>query len=269
MEKLKLYNQKLLAVILTLLLGFLMLLVLGSGVAFVWDLLKDSRRGIDENVVLATEDEEANEGLQKVVTKEVSFESPKIIDSLNQLYIIPVTQVNIKANNDEARVEEAVFSSYLSKKLSYGRRYQGVYNNIIFYDQLKDTKIPLFTDRVNINSFQNIEVDNIHYLFIDANKKDTNNDGTLSSTDLGSLFVYNFNLAELKEYTLPSKGFLDYHLTLNTLEIMVSFGSDLDENGQFNRNEEPLELSVVKLNKNGLKPLIDNKLRAELQEIVN
>ena len=135
-EKIKNYNQKLLAILGSIAIIFA-LIGLVMFISFVIDEYRSNNYNDDTGIL----SEDKIEKLQKENKREqvISYRTPKLIDTINQLYIIPVSH---KSLNESEEIDDKVlglmnasgdFQNESDQR--YSRRYYGDFNNILVYDQ--------------------------------------------------------------------------------------------------------------------------------------
>jgi hypothetical protein len=268
MDKLSKYNQKLLAIIGTIILaGFGLLILIGAGV-LVFELSRDydNQRIRDNTLTIELKSDSVTEFNNKVRNQEVTFETLRLIDSLNSIYVIPISQVNLM---DSEGINE-ILDFNESRKIRYGRnRYTGTYNNIIVYHQKKRRNTLVFNDKINVSSFQDYVIKGIQYLLIEGAKIDSNKDKKLNNTDLKSFFSYNILSGELNEFTFKDMGLVDYYVTYDSDEIILRYAKDKDINGEINEYQEPIYAKKLTLSDYKIYDLVDQKMVDKIQNLID
>src|SRR5690606_36089404 len=156
LEKIKSYNQVLLAVLGTV--GVIFLIV--AFIAFISIVILEHPRFDNDDVETGILSDEKIEELQKENKREqvISYEIPKLIDTLNSIYIIPVSHktLNEKEDININGVLNAYSSSdsYESIDNRYSGGFYGAFNNIIIYNSIDGTNKKLFDERVNFNDIK-------------------------------------------------------------------------------------------------------------------
>ena len=185
-DKLKIYNQKLLAIFGTILVimaavGLIMMIV--SGISELRWLLSSNDT---EDGILSDEKIEELQ-LENKRQQLVSYDFPQLIDTLNSIYIIPVRH---KTLNSAEYIDEEVLglldmqsgSNFKSDK-RYSHRIYGSFNNLIIYDLKKKEAKPLFETRINFSEIRTeIIQDDVLVLFTAA-EQDTYKDGVINLKD--------------------------------------------------------------------------------------
>lgn len=274
MEKLKKYNQRILAIFGTLLVLFLAGTIIVVGVYFIGDLIRKfqyNRQNQDVSLnIRPVETTANNDDTTKIIIKQdVSFQEPQLIDSLQKIYLIPISQVNLeKPEEIRAKSARSFFSRKSSKKYNY-YSFTGTFNNILVSNHTQKTKKFIFNKKININNFQNILVGNKHLILINATTIDSNKDKRLSTEDLNNLYIYDIETQKLTEFSFENLSFYDYYTVFEGNEIFIRFGLDKNEDGEYAYWNEPLTMKIYNSEKNSLKDLVDKNKIEELQKIIN
>ena len=258
-DKLNRYNQKILAVGGTLIIFGVILFILLGGIIFVSEIFTFGRHtSHTENSLIINKDETK-------ITQEISLNTPILTDTLKGLYIIPVSHTNAKNSNNTRSTYDKTDYSYSYKYYNYS----GVYNNIIIYNQINNTKQALFDSKINIKSFQNYYIKEKQYLFITGTHKDSNNDKKLNNSDLQSFYIYSFDSNKTNIIEFKNMGLVDFSILHNTDEIILRFGKDKNKNGVFINRNEPIFLKKYSISENKTEDLIGNELYNKLQKSIN
>lgn len=264
------YNQRVLAVLGTLSVVALTLILFVSGIFFVVDLVGDiSRNNAQDNALVMESSDDSEKKLRK---QEITFNNPKLIDTVNTTYLIPVTQVNLKNPEEYHEAEMESFKFGISKgsgrrRTSY--RYTGTHNNLIIYNQNENTKTLVFNQKINISSYQYFPIEDNLYLFIKASKTDTNKNNKLDASDLESFYTYNVFSNDLQEIAFINMGLVDYYLTNESDEIILRFAIDKNNDGEIDEYREPVILKILQLGNNNVQDLIDEAMVNQIQSLID
>lgn len=190
----------------------------------------------------------------------MSFERFQVADSVNQIFIIPVTQASL--DNPESSDKSLGLMNNFSSKGYYDEL---VYNNIAIHYGKIDSTVIIFKDRLSLGEYMITREK--EFLIASGCKSDTNGDKFLNSKDLQNLYVYELNNRQTQYIKTPPN-----HTTLQVYEpkesniILCKFRVDRNENGEFEDNIEPTVF--MKLNKSDmtLTPLISKTDIEELQK---
>lgn len=267
--KLEKYNQRLLAIIGTLVLVSLVIIILTSGTFFIIEIVNDYRRDQRDNTLVAKPTYDSISGTL-IRTQQITFEQPLLIDSASRLYVVPVSQVSLEEHEN---INEILDFDRRSK-LKIGKNYQntnqyGRYNNLIVYNQNQNNKNFLFNDKVSVNHFSYHELKGKFYIFLEGTKVDSNKDGYLNDNDLASFFVYDVDKKELLEFTYPSMGLMDYYLTKDESEVILSFAIDKDKNGSIDEYQEPVILKKLSIENKEVFDFIEGSQIEMIQKMVD
>lgn len=210
----------------------------------------------------------------------IEFNTIQLIDSLNQLYIIPVQQKNLKRVQNiekDQRLEiqtESIPSAEQKayKPLSSSYRYYygyNTFNNILIYDGKTGKSHPIFSNRIAIVDFIIYSMVKSRRIFIVACDEDFNGDGKLDKNDKLKLFVYDVHNDELDQITenaefIRASWRLDY-----SDNIILRVGLDRDNDKKFSPDYEPEILKTFNVIDGQYTELVDTKLRAKLQDILD
>ena len=266
MDKLSKYNQKLLAAIGTLaLVGLGLLLLVGGGI-FATELVRDYNRqnARDNALTIEAPSDPTAQANDAVRDQEITFGMPRLIDTLRAVYLIPVSQVNLK--DPESIEDSEAFLRYDSKKFKYGSRYSGRYNNIVVYDQTNDL---VFDSKTHISSFQPYAIQNTQYLLMEGTRTDSNQDKKLNSADLKSFYSYNLLTKELMEFTFDSMGLVDFYVTHDSDEVILRFAKDKDQDGEIDEYQEPAYLKRLQLSNYQIGDLLDPDITHKIQRLID
>ena len=260
MEKLKKYNQILLATFGTLaVIGLSSALLIGLfGMLSKWTNNNDWDNNQNDLIV----DNIVDSSSTKLKTQDLTFSLPILLDTIPEIYVIPVSQVSL-SNPETYEVESEPFSRSSYKKTSYRRN--GNFNNLIIFDGIKNEKFPIFKRKVDITSYQYFQFKDSKYILIIGGAKDTNKDNKLNNSDLKSFYVYDLTSQKLNEFNVEKFGLISYDILNDKNEIILQYGNDKNDNGEFNSYEEPNILKQLSLSSMKFTDFIDSELKNKIQ----
>jgi len=266
-EKVRNYNQKLLAAFGTILV-LLALLALVSGIFIaITELTRYTYYNDNEEGILS---DEKIEELQQENKREqlISFEMPALIDTLNSIYIIPVSHKNL---NGAEYIDDAVLglmstSSNIKTDKRYSSQRYGDFNNLLIYNIKEDTITKLFKERVNFGNIQTEYFNDEIILLIKASNNDTYKDGVVNLEDLKTLFIYSFKNKSFKEIRIDNTDVLKVEFTEDSQNLLIKFGVDKNSDGRYTKYYEPTIIKKYNLKTGELTNIVDNKLRDKLQK---
>ncbi|MBE7635184.1 hypothetical protein F7642_12710 [Tenacibaculum finnmarkense genomovar ulcerans] len=266
-EKVKNYNQKILAILGTLAIILIIVSILGIGGIAISELLRFNN---DDDIETGILSDEKIEELQKENKREqvISYENPKLIDTLNSVYIIPVSHKNLNETENINGLLSIRKGSYESEDSRYSRRFYGSYNNLIIYNQKNEITKKLFDKRVNFNDIK-VEYfnDNILLLFKVA-EKDTYKDGVINLSDFKSLYLYSLTEKKLMKIENDEMDIVSYKFLNETKDLIISFGIDKNGNGKYENLNEPTIIKKYNYKTEKLIDIIGEKTNSELQKML-
>lgn len=262
-EKLKNYNQKLLAVFGTIAVIFAVGALIFIGYAAI-DELRPSPYNYPNGLIA---EDQAQKFLKESHKKQlISYESPKLLDSLKSIYFIPVSQTGLVS----MLKEEAEMNSILNRtSASYhyeSARHFGDYNNILIYDSQKDSSHILFEDRLNFNVINQIYVEDDILLSLKAANTDTDSSGIMDMQDLLHLYVYSLETKQMRVVGQKNSTVLNYAIINESKDLIIQFGKDYNEDGNYDSQEEPSYVMRYYYKTRQLVPVITENLSLKLQQ---
>lgn len=271
-EKIKNYNQKLLAILGTIA-GIFLIIAL---VSFISIVIQEHRRYNYEEPETGILSKEKIEKLQKENKREqvISYETPILIDTLNSQYIIPVSHKTLNEKEDiglngllNAYSDSGSdFSVKEKRDERYSREYYGEYNNIIVFDEPNSINKKLFKKRINFNEIKSEYFDKEILILIKASDKDTFKDGVINLRDLTSLYIYSIKENKIRKIGIEGMDVYNYKFINKSKNLIIEFGIDKNKNGAFESYNEPIILKKYNFEKEKLVGIVDEKINSELQK---
>ena len=264
MEKLKRYNQALLAILGTLVILFL----LGTGIFLLGEMYSHLFWEDDYQEVSIVSNEEAARLVQDSTTSQVvSFNSISLVDTLNEIYIIPVSQSYI--GEDYYLEESELLGMTNTYSRTKGERYYlrtDYKSNLLHFNKKTNAVKEIFSRRLIISSYDKIVFHDKLILLIRVIEEDTNKDGFMTTEDLMQMYFYNVSEEKLVKVDTPNKDFIKLSKLYDREEYLVFFGSDLNRDGIFQSYKEPSFLYKIDIETGVLEQLIDDDLILKLQK---
>lgn len=230
MSKIKNFNQILLAIcgMLGILLLLFFLIMLGQ------DILPRNGAIQNDGILAIEEVQELNrDSIRKQI---ISFNSITVIDSVNQIFLLPVSQATL--NKGERYDETSLKDMSYRKSGRIGYNYN--YNNLALYFEQKGTSQLIFNQRTSISDYNTHKIDGKKYIVINASLTDTNKDGFLNNHDVQHLFVYDLQQKKLNEIAKKdSYTVLDIVSPSKSNALIVQFGVDRNHDKFFDIQTEP------------------------------
>ena len=270
-EKVKNYNQVMLSVIAT---AGVAIAVIGL-ISFVFFLLNDvfsvfQRSSQSTETGIPTAENYADESSKKMDKLYITYNFPEIIDSANQVYIIPIGH----RTNQEIRDQYSRFSfssgssyGYSSDSKYYNDNY--TYVNMMVYDAKNAKTEILFKQKILIIEYSTEHFKDDAFLLMEAALDDTNKDGQISSEDLTSLFIYSVRTGILKHLEYKDKSVLYFKNIPGTKNFMVKFGIDAARQYENNSNSDMSVLCKYLYDMDQLQVINDENTQKELNSILD
>lgn len=271
-EKVKSYNQKVLAGLGTL----VVLFGIVGLIAVAHEVIEDIKRDrYYENEVKGILSDEEIEELQKKFQRQqlVNYKEFILLDTVQHLYMIPVGQKDLK--NPEASEYGLlglldIESSY-EYELQDGRytgSHYGDYNNLLIYDEKGNTQKKLFDFRVNFTMIKIKRFEDDILLLMNIASKDTHKDGVVNLNDLNDLFIYSLKEDRLRKVSLEGSDLLNYDFIPDSKDLLIRYGVDYDKSGFYTANIEPSVIMKYDYLNEDLSAVVDDKLHGELQKML-
>ncbi|WP_421752017.1 hypothetical protein [Croceimicrobium sp.] len=267
MSKLNRYNQKLLAVIGTI------VLIIGAGSILlgigIWlvDEFFDSPKRQETGVLIQDPENPDADPEAPTVKQSLSFYDPVRLDTIGSSYLIPVGQ-----KNQEPRDGRRNYKFGSGEILSYSKGYYqyqiGLHNNFVIYNHQDESRRKVFNQLVAVSQWAYYRNDSNKVLLFKASTEDNNHDAVLDDLDHQKLFVYSIQNQELQEFKLAHHQVIDFKPMESSPLIAIETRLDLNENDIY-KYEEPIEYYALNLQTMTLAPLVSTELKTEMQGILD
>lgn len=267
-EKIKNYNQRLLAIIGTVIVLLAIVGLITSSYFAISEIRRDLRYTSQNDGLLSGE---KLEELQKKNLREqvISYEIPKLVDSLNMVYIVPVSHKSLEEPEAFLGLLDMYGSEEIKDDSRYYKEYYGAFNNLLIYDFNKKDVKRLFNDRVN---FQNISIkyfeDDILISFL-ASNEDTFSDGVINLEDYKSLYIYSLNEGKLRKIESKDTDLWHYEFIDTSKDILIQVGLDKNHDGKFEMYREPSKLKLYNYMTGNLSDIVNDEINEKLQKILD
>lgn len=266
MEKLKKYNQRLLAIIGTLAVLLLLGLTIVSIVALIKELTRPKYVQVDDSITIDTPSEDSI----KYRDQSITFENPILVDTLGFNYLVPVSQIKLKVP-EYYNQYDLIASDGISYEKEYYTSYrrEGYYNNFIIHNQKTGKQTILFEEKTFLSSYQFFKADsNVYIMFVGANA-DSNKDKKLNFRDLKSFYFYDLNKDKITKIQFDNMSLYDFHMTYNSSLINLEFALDKNKNGEINESEEPVFIKTFNYHSREVTDLIDQEIMQQVQRTID
>lgn len=266
-EKIKNYNQKLIAVLGTIIILF----ALVGLVSFIGVMVNEYKYMSYDDVETGILSDEKIEKLQKENKREqvISYDSPKLIDTINSIYIIPVSHRTLNEAEDIKGLLN-IYSSSEGEPIDnrYSNGIYGFYNNLIIYDNKTDSIKKLFDKRVNFNAIKVEHFKDDILIILKVAVKDSHKDGVINLLDLKKLYIYSLKEKRLREISNENIDLFDYHFLNGSKNLILQYGIDKNKDGQFNEYNEPTIIKKYNYETGIIEDIIPQKIDSELQMVL-
>lgn len=267
-EKVKIYNQKLLAVLGTIA-GIFLVVAL---ISFISIVIQEHRRFDYDEPETGILSEEKIEKLQEENKREqvISYDTPILVDSINSKYIIPISHKTLNEKEEITGILNAFSGADRAEEIKrdkrYSREFYGTYNNIVVYDNANGTNKKLFSNRVNFNEIISEHLDDDILIIVKASERDTFKDGVVNLKDLRELYIYSMKEKKMRKIGIKGMDIYNFEFIPKSKNLIIEFGIDKNKDGTFERFNEPTILRKYNFKTQKLIEIIDKKINIELQE---
>ncbi len=267
MEKLTKYNQKLLAIIGTFVVGGAILaLIIGIAGLVIAALDLTGGRG-NNGLQLRNNPTEQTDSTEIIQRQAITFNAPIQLDTSQAKFVIPVGQVTLETaqglKND---------GRFGSKNLSAEYRhnsYTGLFNNFIFYDYSSGFKAKIFDYKVALTQWSYFKINQKELLVFKGTKNDTNSDKQLDQSDFQQIFVYYLSDNTLVEYNFKHRTVLNFEPMPKTNLLSIKVGIDNDNDLEYEHSTEPQEIIALNTSTRKIEALISQKMKEEIQNKID
>jgi len=261
-EKIKNYNQKLLAILGTILVLIAIVGLILFTYAIITDISSSYRFNNQNDGILS---DEKIEELQKENKRKqlISYETPSLIDTLNLIYMIPVSHKTLNS----AELIDNFIGSHASYDIDnrYSSQYYGDYNNLLIYDYKNHNIKKLFTDRINFTNIQTEYFKDDILVLFKASTKDTYRDGVINQLDYKTLFLYSLKDKKLIEIKLEDADVSQTSFVEGSKDLIINFGVDHNKDGKFDQYSEPSLIKKYDYENGKLIDIVSQEINIELQ----
>jgi len=266
-EKIKNYNQKMLAALSTILVAMALIGLISLIIFVILELRPYGRH--QTNTLLS---DEKVEQLKKDSLRQqiISYDTPRLVDTLNLVYVIPV-QVKTLDRPEEMNTEvlgllDMKGSSSRGYKNSY---YYGSFNNLIVHDFKKNSSEKISSKRmIGTDLLFRYFKDEIILTFT-GSERDTDLDDKVTLLDFSSLYVYSMKDRRLRELSIENSTVESFKHVENEKDILIRFGYDRNKDNLFDSGTEPTFVMKYDYENESLTAIVDKELEKELQKIID
>lgn len=267
MADLNKYNQRLLAIIGTLVcVGLVILIVIGVmefSSNFEW---RDRSSGTESGIVI-----DQNQVIDTTVfnfSQEISILEPYQPDTTKPVFIIPIGQKDQTTKRIKVLASGIGFSSYEVEDYYYSS-FSGLYNNFVLIDYLRDIRVPIFDRKIALTEWAYMKIDDTQLIIFKGTDNDINDDGRLNDNDFQSLFIFNVATLQTKELSFKNQTVRDFEPLKMTSKIYVRTGKDINLDKQFDYKTEPTDLYFYDVATGESETLVPQDIKKKIYEILN
>ncbi|MDR3220116.1 MAG: hypothetical protein LBU22_14285 [Dysgonamonadaceae bacterium] len=271
-EKIKNFNQVILAIVgvlsIILLIVFIIVSLIESG---IFD--RRNYRTVNSNSLISDEKAETlnQESLRKQI---VSYQSPLLLDTLNAIYIIPVSVTTLnKAEETEFALEEEVFGlldTHRSFEKGYYQKqyFEGQYTNLIVYQPVANKTILLFNERIMLNEMQAYYFKDDILLVFYTSEKDTNKDGLIDLRDDRNLCIYSLKSGKMRKITDSINSVKNYQFIENSRDLLIEFSLNQYKDVKFNSYDKPSKVMKYEFETEKLSEIVPAEIQQQMQKLI-
>jgi len=205
----------------------------------------------------------------------VSYELPKLVDTLNIVYIIPVSVSTLDKPETvvEAAYDEGImglldtYSSVRSKGYYAENYFEGLFANIIVYQPILNKTVLLFNERIMLSGIRTYYFkDDILLIFFTA-EKDTNKDGLINFKDDKNLCIYSLKTEKIHRILEGSNSITDYKFIENSKDLLVEFSLSQYNDVKF-KSYKPQKIMKYEFETEKLSEVVPAKIQQQMQNLV-
>jgi len=203
----------------------------------------------------------------------ISYESPELIDTVNVIYIIPVS---ISTLDKPETVVEAVdngimalydYGSTKNKGYYKDNYFAGLFANIIIYQPFENKTVLLFNERIMINILHAYYFkDEVLLVFYTA-EKDTNKDGFVNFEDDTNLCIYSLKTGIMRRITDGTNSITDYQFVGNSKDLLVEFSLSQYKDVKFN-SYKPRKILRYEFEAEKLSEVVPATIQQQMQTLL-
>ena len=265
-EKIKNYNQKLLAILGTVVILIAIVGLISITYFAITEISNSYRYNNQDDGILS--DEKIEELQQENKRQQlISYEMPRLVDTLNLVYIIPISHKTLNSAEFIDGEVLGLMNTRGSYKVDsrYSKQYYGDFNNLLIYDFKNDNIKKLFADRVNFGNIQTEYFNDDILVLFKASTEDTYKDGVINQLDYKTLFIYSLKDKILKEIRLENADVSQINFVDNSKDLIIKFGLDHNKDGKFDEYSEPSLIKKYNFKSGELKNIVSDEIGRELQ----
>jgi len=214
------------------------------------------------------------ENLRKQI---VSYETPWLIDTLNSVYVIPVSVTTLRKPEEKGTVqffmmEESLdlSSSFSKGKKGYynSKRFDGSYANLILYFPLENRTVSLFNERILIGNIKSYYFKEDILMVFNSAEEDTNKDGIIDLNDTKNLCIYSLKTETLKKVSDGDNSVEEYQFIENSKDVLIQFNLSQYRDRAFSSYRKPSKIMRYRYDACELIDVIPQDIQEVMQKMV-
>lgn len=273
-EKIKNFNQIILAIagIFGIILLLIFLIMAVSDLFSGWRYDRNRNKTITNSLISEEKVEALNQ--ENLRLQIISYESPLLIDTLNAVYIIPVSvstldkpETVVEASDEEVLGLLNTFGSSSRKGYYHEDYFDGLFANLIIYKPVVNKTILLFNERIMLSRLRayNYE-DDILLVFYTA-EKDTNKDGLVNFKDDTNLCIYSVKDEKIHRIAEGTNSIVDYHFVENSKDLLIEFSLSQYKEVKF-KSYKPRKIMKYEFETERLSEVVPAGIQQQMQNLV-
>ena len=274
-EKIKNFNQIILAIagILGLVLLLFFIVAAVSDLFATWDVGSGRNSTITNSLISDDKVETLNQ--ENLRLQIISYESPKLIDTLNAVYIIPVSVSTL--DKPETVVEAGIDDGILALLDTYGSMrkggyyaenyFEGLFANIIVYQPIENKTVLLFNERIMLSGLHIYHFKDDILLVCYSAEKDSNKDGLINFKDDTNLCIYSLKSGKTHRITEDTNSITDYQFIENSKDLLIEFSLSQYNDVKF-KSYKPRKIMKYDFETEELLEVVPAKIQQQMQNLV-
>ncbi len=231
-EKIRNYNVRMLAVLLSIsvaAIGLTILLILSVFIKVFFDERKEISTGRNISIV------------DSKPKSQTTFLDPILIDTAKQLYVY---KISVSKKEDE----DAFF-------------------NLLLFDAINKTSVRLLDKPFAGSELSTFVAGGETLLRFEGSDHDSNMDGEIRENDLKNFYIYRVEKRQLRKIAMPNAGFVSAELLEGGKDFIMRFIEDRNQDGNADSFEERVLAYWYDFEQQKLSPIVSPTLLKEIQDL--
>ena len=273
-EKIKNFNQVILAIagILGLVLLLVFVVATISDLFQIWNIGSGRNTTITNSLISEEKVETLNQ--ENLRMQIISYESPKLIDTLNAVYIIPVSvstldkpETIVEAADDELMPLLNVYGSTRKKGYYQENYFEGLFANIIVYQPIANKIDLLFNERIVLSGICTYNFKDDILLVFYTFEKDSNKDGLINFKDDTNLCIYSLKSGKIHRIAEGTNSITDYQFVENSKDLLVEFSLSQYKDVKF-KSYKPRKIMKYEFETEKLSEVVPANIQQQVQNLL-